>query len=277
MLWDRTTGLPVAPAIVWQDRRTAERCEALRAAGLEPQVMAETGLCLDPYFSGTKVAWILDRDPALRARAEAGALAFGTIDSWLIYRLTGGAVHATDATNASRTLLWNIHEGVWSPGLCEALAIPPSILPEVRDSAGFFGEVVPAHLGAAVPIFGVAGDQQAALFGQACLAPGDAKSTFGTGCFAMSHCGEEARLSQHRLLTTVAVQLGGVRQYALEGSIFVAGAAVQWLRDRLGIIGSAGRRQRFSPAPRGTQRASTWYRLLRASAPRTGILTPGAS
>ena len=144
VLWDRTTGLPVAPAIVWQDRRTAERCEALRAAGLEPQVMAETGLCLDPYFSGTKVAWILDRDPALRARAEAGALAFGTIDSWLIYRLTGGAVHATDATNASRTLLWNIHEGVWSPGLCEALAIPPSILPEVRDSAGFFGEVVPA-------------------------------------------------------------------------------------------------------------------------------------
>ncbi len=240
VLWDRTTGQPVAPAIVWQDRRTAARCEALRAEGLEPQVTAETGLCLDPYFSGTKLAWLLDQDPALRTRAEAGALAFGTIDSWLIYRLTGGAVHATDATNASRTLLWNIHDGAWSPRLCEALVIPPAVLPEVRDSAGFFGEVVSAHLGAAVPIFGVAGDQQAALFGQACLAPGDAKSTFGTGCFAMSHCGTEARRSQHRLLTTVAVQLGGVRQYALEGSIFVAGAAVQWLRDRLGVIASAG-------------------------------------
>jgi glycerol kinase len=240
VLWDRRTGVPVAPAIVWQDRRTAGRCEALKAAGLEPLFTAETGLCLDPYFSGTKLAWLLAQDPALGRRAEAGELAFGTIDSWLIYKLTEGQVHATDATNASRTLLWNIHEGAWSEALCEQLAIPQALLPEVRDSAGFFGEATAACLGAPVPIFGVAGDQQAALFGQACLEAGDAKSTFGTGCFAMSHCGAEARASQHRLLTTVAVQLQGVRHYALEGSIFIAGAAVQWLRDQLGVIASAG-------------------------------------
>ncbi len=239
VVWDRATGAPIHRAIVWQDRRTAARCRALRDAGHEPAVAGKTGLLLDPYFSATKIAWILDHVDGARERAAAGELAFGTIDTFLIWRLTGGRVHATDATNASRTLLFDIHAQAWDDALLRLFDVPPSVLPEVRDSAADFGAASPEVLGQAIPIAGVAGDQQAATAGQACFTPGMTKSTFGTGCFAVMNTGAEAVRSRHRLLTTVAWRLEGEPTYALEGSIFVAGAAVQWLRDGLRAIENA--------------------------------------
>lgn len=240
LVWDRQSGKAIHRAIVWQDRRTAEMCGRLKAEGHEPLFSARTGLILDPYFSGTKVAWILDNVPGARARAERRELAFGTVDSFLLWRLTGGAVHATDATNASRTLIYDIHRGDWDDELLAILRIPRSMLPEVRDCSGRFGETVPGLFGGVIPICGIAGDQQAATVGQACFTPGMMKSTYGTGCFALLNTGGQAVASQNKLLTTVAYQLNGVTTYALEGSIFVAGAAVQWLRDGLGIVKSAG-------------------------------------
>jgi len=232
VLWDRATGKPVANAIVWQCRRTADQCDALRRQGLEPLVRERTGLVLDAYFSATKVRWLLDNVPGVRERAEAGELAFGTIDSWLIYRLTGGRVHATDATNASRTMLLNLRSGAWDDEMLQTFDVPASLLPDVVDSSGVIAECEPSLLGAPLPIAGVAGDQQAALFGQACFHEGDAKSTYGTGSFLLLHTGERPPASE-RLLGTVASRLGGRLSYALEGSIFVTGAAVQWLRDGL--------------------------------------------
>jgi glycerol kinase len=236
---DRASGEPIYHAIVWQDRRTAEYCESLRDQGLEAMVSAKTGLLLDPYFSGTKVNWILDNVDGARERAQNGELAFGTIDCFLIWRLTGGKLHATDATNASRTLMFNIHQQQWDPELLDMLSIPPSLLPEVRDCAADYGSTSKALLDAEIPIAGVAGDQQAALIGQACFEPGMIKSTYGTGCFMVLNTGEQALTSNNKLLTTVGYRLNGKTTYALEGSIFVAGAAVQWLRDGIGIIDSA--------------------------------------
>jgi glycerol kinase len=238
VVWDRKSGTPIHRAIVWQDRRTAEICAALKPQ--EPAMTAKTGLVLDPYFSATKIAWILDHVPGARQKAEAGALAFGTVDSWLIWRLTGGKVHATDATNASRTLLYDIHRGAWDDELLALFRVPRAMLPEIRDSSGLFGRSDPALFGRALPILGVAGDQQAALAGQACFTPGMVKATYGTGCFALLQTGDVAVSSKNRLLTTVACQLKGKRSYALEGAIFVAGAAVQWLRDGLHLVASAG-------------------------------------
>jgi glycerol kinase len=239
VLWERATGAVLFNAIVWQDRRTAAACQELRSAGLEPLIAERTGLLLDPYFSGTKIAWLLANIPGARARAEAGELACGTIDCFLIWRLTGGRVHATDATNASRTMLMDIRTGQWDRDLLTLFGIPKAILPEIRDCASDFGETTPDLFGAAIPIRGVAGDQQAALIGQACFAPGMMKSTYGTGCFALLNTGKECVPSSNRLITTIAYQFGGERTYALEGSIFIAGAAVQWLRDGLGIIRTA--------------------------------------
>jgi glycerol kinase len=236
ILWDRTTGRPIHPAIVWQDRRTADLCARLRQSGVEADVTAKTGLLLDPYFSATKIAWILDTVPGARAQAESGKLAFGTVDSWLIWTLTGGRVHATDATNAARTLLFNIHMQDWDEDLLQIFNIPRALLPKVLDCAAEFGTMDQKILGAAVPILGVAGDQHAATIGQACFQPGSLKSTYGTGCFALLNTGDTASQSHNRLLTTLAYRLDGKPTYALEGSIFVAGAAVQWLRDGLGLI-----------------------------------------
>ena len=233
LLWDRRSGEPVGRAIVWQDRRTAELCARLRADGVEALVRARTGLLLDPYFSATKLAWLLDQ-PGIRARAERGELAFGTVDSFLLWRLTEGRAHATDAANASRTLLFDIHRQHWDDELLALFGIPPSVLPEVRDNSAVFGETT--LLGGTIPIGGMAGDQQAALVGQACFTPGMVKSTYGTGCFALLNTGAEAVTSTRGMLTTVACRLGGEVQYALEGSIFVAGAAVKWLRDGIGLI-----------------------------------------
>ncbi|MEQ8332131.1 glycerol kinase GlpK [Nisaea sp.] len=239
VVWDRRTGKAVANAIVWQDRRTAPFCARLKEAGHEALFTARTGLLLDPYFSGTKIAWILDNVEGVRALAEAGHLAFGTVDSWLIWRLTGGTVHATDATNASRTLLYDINKGTWDEELLGLLGVPASMLPEVKDSSADFGQTDTDLFGAPIPISGVAGDQQAATVGQACFETGMMKSTYGTGCFALLNTGTVPVSSSNRLLTTIAYQLGGTPTYALEGSIFVAGAAVQWLRDGLGLIGDA--------------------------------------
>ena len=239
VVWNRKTGKPIHKAIVWQDRRTSGACKDLKDQGHEDLFTARTGLLLDPYFSGTKLAWLLDNVKGARAKAEAGELAFGTIDTFLIWRLTGGKVHATDATNASRTLLYNIHTGAWDDALLRLLDIPRSLLPEVRDCAADYGMCDAKLLGAAIPIGGVAGDQQAATIGQACFEPGMMKSTYGTGCFALLNTGEKAVPSRNRLLTTVAYQLSGKRTYALEGAIFIAGAAVQWLRDGLKVISSA--------------------------------------
>lgn len=239
LVWDRKTGKAIHRAIVWQDRRTAERCAALKAEGHEPLVAQKTGLLLDPYFSGTKIAWILDHVPGARARAEKGELAFGTVDSFLLWRLTGGAVHATDATNASRTLLYDIHEGAWDDALLEVIGVPRAMLPEVRDSSAEFGLTLPDLFGGAIAVRGIAGDQQAATVGQACFEPGMLKSTYGTGCFALLNTGDQALASRNRLLTTIAYQLKGRRTYALEGSIFIAGAAVQWLRDGLHLVQNA--------------------------------------
>ncbi len=238
-VWDRETGAPVHPAIVWQDRRTAGHCERLRADGVEDLVRARTGLLLDPYFSATKLAWILDNVPGARHRAERGELAFGTIDSFLLWRLTGGRVHATDATNASRTLLFDIERQAWDPELLALFEIPDCILPEVRDSACRFGTTTPDLLGTEVPITGIAGDQQAALVGQACVAPGMVKATFGTGCFVLVNTGAACLRPRAGTLSTLAYRLDGAPTYATEGAIFVAGAAVKWLRDGLGVIARA--------------------------------------
>ena len=237
LLWDRATGEPLRNAIVWQDRRTADTCERLRAAGHEPLIRETTGLLLDPYFSATKLSWLLDHVDGARARATKGELAFGTVDSFLIWKLTEGRVHATDATNAARTMLYDIRTGRWSPELCALFDIPASLLPEVRDCAADFGATT--LFGGSIPILGVAGDQQAATVGQACFAPGMVKSTYGTGCFALANTGNRMVISTHRLLTTIAYQLNGQPTYALEGSIFIAGAVVQWLRDGLHLIGAA--------------------------------------
>lgn len=236
VIWDRATGEPIHRAIVWQDRRTAPVCHALKAQGAEPLVRERTGLVIDPYFSGTKVAWILDNVPGARARAERGELAFGTIDSFLLWRLTGGAVHATDVTNAGRTLLYDIHRQCWDEELCALLQVPMAVLPAVHDNSHVFGTTAPGQFDTPIPIAGMAGDQQAALFGQACFQAGEAKSTYGTGCFMLLNTGEQAFTSQGGLLTTPAYRLNGTMHYALEGSIFVAGAAVKWLRDGLGVI-----------------------------------------
>jgi len=239
VVWDRATGKPIHNAIVWQDRRTAEACAALRAAGREPTVMQKTGLLLDPYFSATKIGWLLDHVDGARAAAEAGRLAFGTIDSFLLWRLTGGQVHATDATNAARTLLLDIHRGAWDVELAEMFRVPMRMLPPVRDCAADFGTTQPELFGGAIRILGVAGDQQAATVGQGCFTPGMVKSTYGTGCFALLNTGATPVASRNRLLTTIAYQLDGRRTYALEGAIFIAGAAVQWLRDGLKLIAQA--------------------------------------
>jgi len=239
LLWDRRTGRPLHRAIVWQDRRTAGLCAQLKRRGLEPLFRRKTGLVLDPYFSGSKLAWLLDHVPGARRRAGRGELAFGTVDTWLLWQLTGGRVHATDASNASRTLLVNLRTGEWDDELLKILRIPREVLPEVRDSSGVFGEVssVPALRG--VPISGIAGDQQAALFGQACFRPGMAKNTYGTGCFLLLHTGDRPVVSRHHLLTTIAWRIGGKTEYALEGSVFIGGAVVQWLRDGLGLIATS--------------------------------------
>jgi glycerol kinase len=240
VVWDRASGEPIYNAIVWQDRRTADTCERLREAGHEVEVSARTGLLLDPYFSATKIAWILDHVEGARQSAEKGDLAFGTVDTFLLWRLTGGKVHATDATNASRTSLFNIHQQDWDDTLLALFNIPASVLPQVKDSAADFGTTDAAVLGQSIAVGALVGDQQAALVGQACLAPGMLKSTYGTGCFAILNTGFEALASRHRLLTTVAYRLQGETTYALEGSIFMAGASVQWLRDELGLVDSAG-------------------------------------
>src|SRR3974390_809965 len=239
VVWDRVTGQAVHRAIVWQDRRTADICARLKSEGHEGAISAKTGLIIDPYFSGTKVAWILDSVPGARARAERGDLLFGTIDCYLLWRLTGGKVHATDATNASRTLLFNIKPGKWDDHLLKILRVPRSMLPQAKDSSYHFGDSTPDLFGGAIAISGIAGDQQAATIGQACFSPGMIKSTYGTGCFALLNTGTTPVASRNKLLTTIAYQLNGKRTYALEGSIFVAGSAVQWLRDGLGIIRQA--------------------------------------
>lgn len=239
IVWDRSTGKPIHSAIVWQDRRTADTCASLRKDGAEPAVRAATGLLLDPYFSATKLAWLLDTVAGARAAAERGELAFGTVDSFLLWRLTSGRVHATDVTNASRTLLYDIHAQCWDPELCKLFRVPEAILPDVHDNGHVFGRTRPSLLGLEIPIAGIAGDQQAALFGQACFERGSVKSTFGTGCFMLLNTGGEAVASRHRLLTTPAYRRDGRMTYALEGSIFVAGAAVKWLRDGLGLIAEA--------------------------------------
>lgn len=239
VVWDRATGEPIYPAIVWQSRQSSGVCDRLRGAGLEDEIRSRTGLLIDSYFSGTKIRFILDAVPGAQSRAEAGELCFGTIDTWLIYKLTAGRVFATEPSNASRTLLFNIHQGDWDAFLLEALNIPASMLPEICDSSGVFGETDPAWFGHPIPIAGVAGDQQSALFGQGCLEPGTAKNTYGTGCFLLMNTGERAPTSEAGLITTVAWRRAGKLEYALEGSIFVAGSAVQWLRDGLEFVSHA--------------------------------------
>lgn len=253
LLWDRATGQPLHRAIVWQDRRTADTCKALTDAGHAAMITARTGLLLDPYFSGTKLKWLLDHIPGARARATRGELAFGTVDTWLIWNLTGGQVHATDATNAARTMLYDIKDSRWDADICALLDIPMALLPEVRDCAADFGTTRPDLFGRAIPITGVAGDQQAATVGQACFAPGMMKSTYGTGCFALLNTGADMVPSRNRLLTTIAYQLNGKPTYALEGSIFIAGAVVQWLRDGLKIIREARETQPLADAADPTQ------------------------
>lgn len=246
VLWDRTTGKTLHPAIVWQDRRGADLCRQLKSDGLEPEVTERTGLLLDSYFSASKLAWLLDTLPDARRRAERGELAFGTIDSFLLWRLTGGAVHATDPTNAARTLLFDIRTLQWCPDLCRLFRVATSLLPDVRSNDALFGLSDAAILGRALPITGMAGDQQAALVGQRCLAPGDTKITYGTGAFALMNTGSQICRSRHRLLSTVGVQAEGRTCYALEGSIFVAGAGIKWLRDGLGILSDAAQSENMA-------------------------------
>ena len=248
LVWERATGRPIHNAIVWQDRRTADACRRLRDEGHEAMISARTGLLLDPYFSGTKLAWLLDHVEGARAKAERGELLFGTVDSYLIWRLTDGAAHVTDATNAARTLLYDIRKGAWDADICALLNVPMAMLPEVRDSAAHFGDSRADLFGRPIPIMGVAGDQQAATVGQACFAPGMMKATYGTGCFAVLNTGDRPVASKNRLLTTIAYQLGGKPTYALEGSIFVAGAVIQWLRDGLKLIREAKESQPLAEA-----------------------------
>ncbi|HEX3699850.1 MAG TPA: glycerol kinase GlpK [Phenylobacterium sp.] len=250
VVWDKATGKPIHPAIVWQDRRTSSACERLRKAGREARVTEVTGLLLDPYFSGTKIAWLLDNVDGARARANRGELLAGTMDAWVIWKLTGGRVHATDATNASRTLLFDLRAQAWSEEMCELFEVPGAILPEVLDCTGDFGETDAAVLGRAIPIRGVAGDQQAALMGQGCIRPGEMKATYGTGCFMLINTGETAAPSRSRLLTTVAARVGGRTTYALEGSIFIAGAAIQWLQEGLGVAGGPREAERLAASAR---------------------------
>lgn len=240
VVWDRATGQAIHNAIVWQDRRTADLCDELRHAGEAGRIRAATGLELDAYFSGTKAAWILDHVDGARERAERGELAFGTVDSFLIWHLTGGEVHATDPSNASRTLLYNLHDLAWDPEMLDLFRVPASVLPDVQPSSGVFGHATALSTEHAPPIAGVAGDQQSALFGQQCTTPGMVKNTYGTGCFMLMNTGTQAVASEHRLLTTVAWQIGKETHYALEGSIFMGGATVQWLRDGLGLIAASG-------------------------------------
>lgn len=270
VLWERATGRPLHPAIVWQDRRTAAVCARLRAAGLEPEISRRTGLLLDPYFSATKIAWLLDHVPGARARAERGELAVGTVDCWLAWSLSGGAQHVTDASNASRTLLFDLHTSAWSPQLCEWFGVPMAVLPAVRDTAADFGSVRAEVLGAPLPLRALVGDQQAAAFGQACVTPGAAKATFGTGCFTLQNTGATALASRNRLLTTVAWRLRGVATFALEGSVFHAGSVVQWLRDGLGLLRDASEadararradpRKRIFLVPAFTGLGAPWWR-----------------
>jgi len=250
LLWDRATGMPLHKAIVWQDRRTAPLCETLKGEGREEAIRKKTGLLIDPYFSATKLAWLLDTHDPERTRAHAGDLAFGTVDSWLIWKLTGGKAHVTDATNAARTMLFNIHSGEWDREIQGWFGVPDALLPEVKDCCADFGTSDPELFGVPIPIAGVAGDQQAATVGQACFEPGLMKSTYGTGCFALLNTGERAVLSDNRLLTTIAYQLGGARTYAIEGSIFMAGAIVQWIRDELGLIATAAESEALAAAAR---------------------------
>jgi glycerol kinase len=246
VVWDRASGQALCNAIVWQDRRTAAACDALKASGLEARVAAKTGLVLDAYFSATKLGWILDNVPGARARAEAGELAFGTIDSWLVWKLSAGAAHVTDVSNASRTLLYNIHTGGWDQELLEIFGIPDRLLPAVCASSGRVAETAAGLFAVRIPIAGIAGDQQAALFGQRCVTPGTVKNTYGTGCFMLMHTGERPVRSRNKLLTTAACQSGSRPEYALEGSVFIAGAVVQWLRDGLGIIKSSADIERLA-------------------------------
>jgi len=252
VVWDRRTGQPVHRAIVWQDRRTAPTCARLKEEGAEADVRAKTGLVLDPYFSGTKVAWILDNVRGARERAAAGDLVFGTIDSWLVWKLTAGRAHVTDPTNASRTLLYNIHGRGWDPDLLRMFDVPMAMVPEVRPSSGVIAETEPRLLGAAVKIAGIAGDQQAALFGQGCFAPGMVKNTYGTGCFVLMQTGSEAVASERGLVTTIACGAGGAPTYALEGSVFIAGALIQWLRDGLKILKSAAESEAIARKAKST-------------------------
>ncbi|PKO79768.1 MAG: glycerol kinase [Betaproteobacteria bacterium HGW-Betaproteobacteria-13] len=240
ILWERQTGAPLAPAIVWQDRRTAAQCAALSAAGHDALFEQRSGLRLDPYFSGTKLAWLLDHIPGARQRAERGELAFGTVDSWLVWQLTGGREHVTDVSNAARTLLFDIHRRCWDEELLACLHIPPALLPRVVDSSGVVATIDAEWLGSEIPLAGIAGDQQAATFGQVCLTPGMAKNTYGTGCFVLLNVGHQAQASQHRLLSTIGWRYAGQTTYLLEGSVFMGGAVIQWLRDGLGLIASAG-------------------------------------
>lgn len=252
VVWNKYSGQPVCNAIVWQDRRTADICQRLIAEGLEEHVRSATGLVVDAYFSGTKVHWILENIPGARASAEKGELLFGTVDSWLLWKLTGGKVHATDYSNASRTLLYNIHELAWDQKMLDALQIPKAMLPEVKASSGVFGHCIKELLGLQIPIAGIAGDQQAALFGQVCHSPGMAKNTYGTGCFMLMHTGTKPVHSKNGLLTTIAWGVGDKVEYALEGSVFIAGAAIQWLRDGLGLIADAAETEQLAESVEST-------------------------
>ena len=240
VVWDRATGAPIHNAIVWQDRRTAAFCDSLKEAGHASEIQRRSGLVIDAYFSGSKLRWLLDNVPNARARAERGELAFGTIDSWLVWNLTGGKLHVTDPSNASRTMLYDLHTGTWSDELCKILGVPRAVLPSIKASSEVYGDSVASLLGSAIPIAGIAGDQQAALFGQGCFSRGLAKNTYGTGCFMLMNIGSTPAPSKHQLLTTVAWRTGKDTDFALEGSVFIGGAAVQWLRDGLGIIKSSG-------------------------------------
>jgi glycerol kinase len=284
ILWERRTGRPIANAIVWQDRRTAGLCQRLRASGFAQEIRARTGLLADPYFSGTKVAWLLENVPDARRQAEAGELAFGTVDTFLLWHLSGGRLHITDVSNASRTLLFNIHTLAWDDLILAELGIPRALLPEVRPSSAYYGETEASLLGGPIPLAGDAGDQQAAAFGQACYEPGLAKNTYGTGCFLLLNTGERAIPSSHGLLTTIAWTLAARRGpetnvpppppiYALEGSVFIAGAAVQWLRDELRIIERSADVEGPWPPPFPTTAASTWFPPSPAWARLIGTLT----
>ena len=275
-MWERATGKPLANAIVWQDRRTADLCAELAQEGWGAHVAEATGLVIDPYFSATKLAWLLTNVPGLDARARAGEVCFGTIDSFLLFKLTGGRLHATDATNAARTMLYDIRSGQWDERLLDRLAVPRAMLPEVRDSQSDFGVTEHEHFGAAIPIRGVAGDQQAAAYGQACFTPGMLKATYGTGCFVLANTGEEKVASATRMLSTIFHQLEGRRAYALEGAIFMAGATVQWLRDSLGLIASAAESEALAQRGRPQVPASTSFPPFRDSARRSGTRTRGA-